>query len=764
MDWQPFLSVLLLATLVHADGGLFPPKDYTEEDLREPCQRAVVVHSKGREALFLFVDYQGKAERFAWVVPCPSMPEVAVADASLFEEAGRYFHHLRTLAWKEELERRKGQEGFGAGGGGPGEFTVTIHLTKVLGPYDLAVVSSTEGGGLAKWLNANGYRVPAGVGAVLDQYVKEKWFFAAVKVRAETGRGVTLKPLRLTFEAERPVYPLRISSVNRGVTDIRLYLFQDANAQPKKTAGPHGRTFAVRSDIRERCPRLVKAVPKANWEQFLLTRVTDTLVPQVMARLDDQIHHDRGANSVGFSPFITPARSVGIVEALMSEDPDERGWAEQNVAYYYAKPRPGNVPGEQLAALAQVGRKLGEPLRDKLVSMIRDVVSIKDTNRSRNRGPWCEGAMILLARTAAPSDPVVIRCLEEAATKPAHGNAAINALMDLGSPASRRALMRVALSGGRHRVGAAFRLVYSLERNTVSWDERPLACKELVSLLSKGIAIGDARRRGFRLLRLLTSQDLGEDLEVWSKWLAENPELKRDPGEVAREKEARRALEELSRTDPGMGEKVAALIEALRRLDRRERERAAEKLGALGAAACPALPALEKALDDGPDGKRSRVPTLAVRAMGMIGECAVPSLVRALEHRDLFVRQCAAGEFSRHASWIDQRVALCLAKLITDKKNHGRARAHAAQALSRMKPSAPKETAPALINALQDEEYLVRYYACESLGRLGLAAKDALPALEKVLSDDAVNVRDAARDAQRKIQAAVKQEARAREK
>jgi len=55
-----------------ADGGFMPPMDYSGADLAEPGQRAVLIHQKGREVLFLFVDYHGDAGTFAWIVPTPS--------------------------------------------------------------------------------------------------------------------------------------------------------------------------------------------------------------------------------------------------------------------------------------------------------------------------------------------------------------------------------------------------------------------------------------------------------------------------------------------------------------------------------------------------------------------------------------------------------------------------------------------------------------------------------------------------------------------
>ena len=60
----------------------------------------------------------------------------------------------------------------------------------------------------------------------------------------------------------------------------------------------------------------------------------------------------------------------------------------------------------------------------------------------------------------------------------------------------------------------------------------------------------------------------------------------------------------------------------------------------------------------------------------------------------------------------------------------------------------------ALIIALRDEDASMRKKAADALGELGSAAKDAIPALTKVLKDEDKDVRDAAQTALAKIKAA----------
>lgn len=199
------LCVALASTAV-GDGGFLPPIDYSGQDLTEPSQRAVLVHWEGRESLFLFVDYHGAADKFAWIIPCPTKPDVRTASVNVLTEAAKYYHHLERLTWQEELSRRGLSDGdMGGGGQRPEDEDVRIHVIKQVGPYEIAIVSATEGEPLAAWLNENGYAISPRAAPILKEYIDQHWFFAAVKVRAAAGRLQTLPPIVLRFQTDTPI-------------------------------------------------------------------------------------------------------------------------------------------------------------------------------------------------------------------------------------------------------------------------------------------------------------------------------------------------------------------------------------------------------------------------------------------------------------------------------------------------------------------------------------------------------------------------------
>lgn len=421
-----WLVCVAAATAARGDGCFLPPLDYSGQDLTEPSQRAVVVHCDGRESLFLFVDYQGASDRFAWIVPCPAKPDVRTAGSKVLLEVAKYYHHLEVLRWQEELRQRGGDEGQQGGGGPqPESQEVRIHEVKLAGPYEIAIVSANEGESLAAWLTRNGYAAPANAAPILQKYIDQRWYFAAIKVRAVAGRLQTLPPILLQFPTDMPIYPLRISAINPGLVDVLVYYL---GARAELPAGYEDLgAYALRDDFRKLCPTLAGEVPDLPWHKLQLSRISDTLTSHVMRRLDDRIHRQTLQGPEAFYPLDSLAQTVGIAEALASSDAAVASWGEARLSYYLqAKPRPGEFPTEQLAALGQAGRRLGPALRDRLLACIgARVTAAKQRAASFRRADWSgylmtaqdstnlEGAVILLVRTCEPGDRQVQTALTE---------------------------------------------------------------------------------------------------------------------------------------------------------------------------------------------------------------------------------------------------------------------------------------------------------------------------------------------------------------
>jgi hypothetical protein len=239
----PLIAVLFLlsttAAPVLADGGFFPDSMY--RDLYESAQKAVILYGNGTEHLILSVSFEGDAEDFAWVIPVPDKPEIAVTDPDLFWE----------LSDLTATEIPKNGGGFGCLGGTEGEMEeegVDVIEEQVVGPYATAILSATNATALADWLNANGYIFPEDGEEIVSEYIEKEWYFVATKINAivdvdlfwyggEASEALAegaIEPIILSFASDEIVYPLRITSLSATAPEVLLYVFTDYIMVPKQ--------------------------------------------------------------------------------------------------------------------------------------------------------------------------------------------------------------------------------------------------------------------------------------------------------------------------------------------------------------------------------------------------------------------------------------------------------------------------------------------------------------------------------------------------
>jgi len=239
------LFLLTTATPVLADGGFFPDSMY--RDLYEVSQKAVILYGNSTgnvtgnytgnytEHLILSVSFEGDAEDFAWVIPVPNLPEIAVADAELFLELSDF-----TAA---EVPHGGGFFCFGGGAAPPPGDGVDVIEEQVVGPYATAILSATNATALADWLNANGYIFPEEGEEIVSEYIEKEWYFVATKINAveeETSSALAegaIEPIVLSFASNQTVYPLRISSLSASteeLPEVLLYLLADHLMVPEQ--------------------------------------------------------------------------------------------------------------------------------------------------------------------------------------------------------------------------------------------------------------------------------------------------------------------------------------------------------------------------------------------------------------------------------------------------------------------------------------------------------------------------------------------------
>jgi hypothetical protein len=245
----PLIAVLFLLSMpaapVLADGCLFPDSVY--RDLYESAQKAVILYGNSTEHLILSVSFEGDAEDFAWVIPLPAKPEIAVTDAELFWELSDF----------TATEIPGGKGGVGCLGGfegtTPGDHEgVDVIEEQVVGPYATATLSATNATALADWLDANGYVFPEEGEEIISEYIEREWYFVATRINAMVDVDLfgyeeepeeeptaalaegAIEPIVLSFASDEIVYPLRITSLSATSPEVLLYVLADHVMVPEQ--------------------------------------------------------------------------------------------------------------------------------------------------------------------------------------------------------------------------------------------------------------------------------------------------------------------------------------------------------------------------------------------------------------------------------------------------------------------------------------------------------------------------------------------------
>lgn len=230
------ILTLLIPIASKADGGIMPRPGYW---ISETDQKAVIVFENNTETLILSTTFQGNAKDFSWIIPTPAQPQVDKGAYGIFEA-------LQDLTNVYESRSFDYSTPLGVGAM-PEKATVNVIEQKKIDVYDITVLEANDKEALYTWLKDNGYNYPEYGKTVLDDYIRNSWFFTAVKINAEdlalaenrlnTG---TITPLKLTFASDKIVYPLKISSITMNDPNVNtmpsapIGIMEDTVVSPNK--------------------------------------------------------------------------------------------------------------------------------------------------------------------------------------------------------------------------------------------------------------------------------------------------------------------------------------------------------------------------------------------------------------------------------------------------------------------------------------------------------------------------------------------------
>ncbi len=175
--------------------------------------------------------FKSAVDRFGFLVPTPSRPELGEADAGVFKQ-------LATITAAERIKKGRTKGGRSAKSAAVAPSVRVVEQRLVAG-YDAAVLQASGAAALVEWLRTNGYAYSPEVEAWAKPYVDAGWMITALKLAKDTAArpstDVAAAALRLTFKTDRLLFPYRepdskllADKLNRDGRLLRIYVVADA--------------------------------------------------------------------------------------------------------------------------------------------------------------------------------------------------------------------------------------------------------------------------------------------------------------------------------------------------------------------------------------------------------------------------------------------------------------------------------------------------------------------------------------------------------
>ena len=205
-------------------------------------ERALIAWNGTTEDILMSLSVTGSSDRAAWIMPVPSAARITLGDTEVFDALGEltaprieyrdsWWPTIPWLVWAGSPPDTAGAPS-GA---------VSVLGRQRLGPFDVTRLAANDPSALAKWLSDNDFPRPDGLDDNLAPYVADGWEIVAVQLVPADADGALagpLQPLRLSFDTDTVVYPMRLSRSATMSQYIDLYVLAKHRMDPSTLPGP----------------------------------------------------------------------------------------------------------------------------------------------------------------------------------------------------------------------------------------------------------------------------------------------------------------------------------------------------------------------------------------------------------------------------------------------------------------------------------------------------------------------------------------------
>ncbi|TCJ94101.1 DUF2330 domain-containing protein [Nocardia alba] len=194
-----------------------------DSSARVNSESAVLGWDGRRETVLMRLGMRFTGADAALIVPTPTPATVSAGSADSFRELARVTAPERVTEYDWF---GSGSLGGDASSAAPGSGPDVLSQVQ-LGPLEATTLRGGDLTGIREWLDTNGYQLRPEVSATLDPYLREGWSFVAMRLTSAKPLSGALDPVRITFDSDRLVYPMRMSAAATTPQSVHLYVFSD---------------------------------------------------------------------------------------------------------------------------------------------------------------------------------------------------------------------------------------------------------------------------------------------------------------------------------------------------------------------------------------------------------------------------------------------------------------------------------------------------------------------------------------------------------
>lgn len=241
----PALLFIIGQQYAHAFCGFYVAR--ADAKLFNKTSQVIMVRNGDRSTITMSSDFQGNVSDFAMVIPVPTVlqrEDIKVVERRIFDLFDAYsgprlveyhdpgpcrqmymYDAVQATSAKKSSAETNEREAFTK----DESYKVAVVARYTVGEYDIQILNAQESGGLERWLNDHGYKIPEGAREVLEPYIKSNMKFFIVKVNLQEQQRLAsqlLRPLQISFNSPKFMLPIRLGMANgEGNQDMIIYAF-----------------------------------------------------------------------------------------------------------------------------------------------------------------------------------------------------------------------------------------------------------------------------------------------------------------------------------------------------------------------------------------------------------------------------------------------------------------------------------------------------------------------------------------------------------